>query len=94
LLVGKLQPTNQQKPQQPEQRAERPRWNYRRKADSPTNQGKDSKDQNHRKHRKGEQAQTLAKLQELHPNKKRLKSQDIEATDEEYEAERSLDKRI
>jgi hypothetical protein len=52
------------------------------------------KDQNHRKHLKGEQAQTLAKLQELHPNKKRLKSQDIEATDEEYEAERSLDKRI
>jgi hypothetical protein len=45
-----------------------------KKAESPTNEEKDSKDQN-RKRLKGEQAQTLAQLQELHPSKKeRLKT--------------------
>jgi hypothetical protein len=49
-------------------------------------------DQSHRKRLKGEQAQTLAQLQELHPSKKKT-TENIEATDEEYEVERSLDKR-
>jgi hypothetical protein len=67
-----------------------------KESESPTNEEKYySKDQSHRKCLKGEQAQTLAQLQELHPSKEeRLKTskRPMNST-KSHEVERSLDKR-